>query len=211
MRSLAAKFALAFLIIGVVGALLVALFMRQQIEQAWDKFMFDPQRETPTLAGYYAATGDWESIDTFLAARNCDPQGPHLPTAVVDMNGEICYGEGDFVAGALVSDADLAEATPITVNGETVGWLLVGEEMLPADAPAPDNGDGFMGDLTRATIWSVLIASLIALLLGTWLARSLTHPIKELTGVTLRMSEGDLAHPRRQLLRPGIGDRQIHR
>ena len=39
MRSLAAKLTLAFLIVGVTGALLVALFLGRQTRQAFDDFV----------------------------------------------------------------------------------------------------------------------------------------------------------------------------
>ena len=46
MRSLAAKLTLAFLIVGITGALLVALFMGRQTRSAFDRFVLQSyQRE----------------------------------------------------------------------------------------------------------------------------------------------------------------------
>ena len=64
MRSLAAKLTLAFLIVGITGALLVALFMGRQTRSAFDRFVLQSyQRQiVDGVTEYYENYGSWEEI-----------------------------------------------------------------------------------------------------------------------------------------------------
>ena len=79
MRSLAAKLTLAFLIVGVVGALLVALFMGRQTRDAFDRFvLLSYQREiVDRLGAYYENAGSWEEITGSAPPRDESPLPPH--------------------------------------------------------------------------------------------------------------------------------------
>jgi two-component system sensor histidine kinase BaeS len=76
------------------------------------------------------------------------------------------------------------------VNGQTVGVALFD---TPGGGPPPGPpGDAFLQRVGWATAISAGVAALIALLVGSLLARTLTRPIRELTAATQAMAAGKL-------------------
>lgn len=61
MRSLALKLTLAFLFVGVIGAVLVSLFVGVQTRQQFDRFLSDSYENAlvDQLAIYYEQHGSW--------------------------------------------------------------------------------------------------------------------------------------------------------
>ena len=83
------------------------------------------------------------------------------------------------------------KAVPIAVDGAIVGALLFDRRPLPI----PTNPeDIFLPRVRQALIYGALGATLVALLIGVLLARTITRPIHELTDATHRVAEGELGH-----------------
>jgi len=83
---------------------------------------------------------------------------------------------------------ELADADPITVDGQTVGWIL---SMRMEFGRGPSEAL-FLNRINQTLIYSAIGALFVALLLGIFLARTLTRPLRELTAATRAVAEGDL-------------------
>ncbi len=195
LRSLTLKLTLAFLGVGLIGALLVALFVAQMTQRAFNQFVADRGRATlvAELAQYYQAHGGWDGVSSVLEPGPDGQPGlpEHRPPAVViDVDGQVVLGGGHSPAGTRVSAADRAGAVPINVNGHVAGWLLPD---LGPKGPGPGSPEAtLLAHIRQAIIYSALGATAIALLLGVLLARTLTHPIRELTDATQVVAKGAL-------------------
>ena len=74
------------------------------------------------------------------------------------------------------------------MDGEIIGWLLVTpntRELIPNSAE-----DIFLRTVNRASLTSALVAALLALALGTFLALTLTRSLRELTEATVEIARG---------------------
>ena len=81
MRSLSLKLTLAFLFVGLTGAVLVALFVGRRTETAFDTFLLDRNHEIAIglLAGYYDEHGSWDNVERWIRRErpgsNRNPSG----------------------------------------------------------------------------------------------------------------------------------------
>lgn len=207
-RSLTLKLALAFLLVALTVALLVAVFIRLASGDQLDQLIIEQRRSefVTQLANYYAANGSWEGVEAYLAQFRpaLQPQVTPAPGderrpdfrrerhelfAAADAQGRVIVPlRPDFPAGAQVAASVLARGEAITVNGVVVGAVLTvegrpglnPEEML------------FLQRTNMALVLASLSAVLVALVVGVWLARSLTRPLRALTEATHRMAGGAL-------------------
>jgi two-component system, OmpR family, sensor histidine kinase BaeS len=65
MRSLTAKLTLAFLLVGLTGAILVAVLVGQRTRSEFDRFLSERDQATlvQALSSYYAAQNSWFGVD----------------------------------------------------------------------------------------------------------------------------------------------------
>ena len=203
LRSLAAKLTLAFLIVGLTGALLVALISARQTQRAFDTFVL--QRYQLDLVErateYYAQVGSWDELTAAAAPplmeRGMRPdgrggqEGADLFT-LIDADGVVLTNGRQFQAGEQLSAAELRLAVPLEVEAQTVGYILFGQppERL-GNLPGSIEHD-FLARMRGALVWGALGATLVALLLGAFLARTISRPVRELTAATQRVAAGDL-------------------
>jgi signal transduction histidine kinase len=95
----------------------------------------------------------------------------------------------NFKVGDTVPEEQIERGAPIQVDGETVGHLIFSPP--PFDANSPERN--FLDRTTQFLLYSALVTMALALLLGVFLSRSLTSPIRELTQATHAVSQGDLS------------------
>lgn len=195
MRSLTLKLTLAFLVVGLIGALLVALFVSQRSQRAFDQFVVDRRQSAliGDLAQYYRTKGDWEGVARIVPNDRDGEAGAdqnHAPIVVCNAEGRVVLAGGRYRMGARVPPHDLMRGVPIEVDGTVVGWLLSG---LGGRRPGPGTPEAdLLERITQAITYSAIGATAIALLLGVLLARMLTHPIRELTAATQAVAKGAL-------------------
>ena len=200
MRSLATKFTLAFLLVGIVGALSVSILTRQQTQTAFNQFVADQGRSTVVniLTSYYEGNGSWAGVEILFSQRNPITDEPRKPIGVVSVDGTFVYGERPFQLNTKAPLELMQHGDPIIVADKLVGFLIV----LPLPngnggfaEPPPDSPElRFLNTLQSSTLWGIGLAMLVALLLGALLARSLTKPIRALTQATKQMAKGGLGH-----------------
>ena len=198
MRSISTKLIVAFLSIGIVSIAIIAFTARWNTRIAFIQFLTDQtQSELATrLAEYHRANGSWDRVEAFFANRDYSHQpgmgpGPYRRQAfaLADENGRIIIPGGPYRRGETPFPSVLEAGIPITEDGEQVAVLLLIRqpyESLPRELE-------FIERINRTLLYGALIGAVIALLLGVFLSRTLTRPIRELTRATHAVSEGDLS------------------
>ena len=197
MRSLQFRLTVSFLIVGVLGVAVGAIVASHRASGAFQEFTFTRNQEglVASLVSYYEENGSWDNLPGMFPPSGGMARGdPNIPLRepgnllVADAEGRVIMpGPGQQVGDLLPSEM-LTGATPIESGGVTIGWLVV-----PEDAFARTRGEEqFLGQLNTALIVGSLGAAALSILLGTFLARSLTRPLQDLTEATRAVADGDL-------------------
>lgn len=202
MRSLAFKLALAFLLVGLTGAVLVALLVRYTTQLEFGRLVLDQNQQAlvNNLSIYYAQTDSWEGVELvfrFSNAQNAHSQTPEqrwdvrrVLFMIADAQGQVVYGGKSNYLDRTLTKRQLSQGVAIQVDGETVGWLLLVPSLERWEAGTPE-GD-FLITVNRAAYLSAMVATLIALLLGGVLAYGLTRSLREMTTATRALAAGEL-------------------
>ncbi|GAB4150774.1 MAG: ATP-binding protein [Candidatus Promineifilaceae bacterium] len=196
MRTLAAKLSFAFLSVSLTGIALVALFAGIIVRAESNSFLnaFNQEAILNRLADYYAANNGWQST-----AQQVDSSPlPQLEWGrgyfVTDVSGQIVIPAPLFGNNMQIPSQQLRRAVPIQVDGEIVGYFLGREP--PPNAHNSFDLDRAQFDFLRRVNQTLILAALgaagISLIMGVLLARSLTHPLQELTHATRAVAQGDL-------------------
>ena len=214
-RSLYWKLTIAFLLVALTVALLVALSIRLTTAGQLGRLIVEQQRSEleARLVNYYQTNGSWRGIQAYyletrgtFATQQPGDHGPGFggsrgggqgpPSDRRDLFG-LANAQGRVVIpllptyplGMRVSPAVLAQGEPVEVEGEVVGTILTAGSSpgLTLEETA----------FLRRTNLALLLAGggavLVALLVGAVLARTLTQPLRALTQATQRMAGGALA------------------
>jgi signal transduction histidine kinase len=191
------KLTLAFLIIGLIGVAFVALFASRATESVFGSFIFDQYRDAliDQLADYYDTHEGWEGVaetlpfpvgNPFARKRPFDRPGGGI--AMMNELGVVIFPGHGYMHGEQISKNSLDNAIPIQVDDEVVGWLIATPEGFgrnPAEAL-------FLNNVNRMLVFGAIGALVVSLLLGVFLARTLTRPIREITTATRAVADGDL-------------------
>lgn len=203
MHSLSSKLTLAFLIVGLSGALLVAVFVGGLTRRQFDEFVVNRYRADviSAAAEYYASNDNWDGIQAVLRRRGMPgnqaaPGGGNLPLAIADVDGRVVFSTvGRYRIGEAAADIirGAPGVLPVEVDGQTVGYLWFG------DRRGVNSGRGspeaqFLAGVDRAILWSAGAAAVLALLLAGVLAGTISRPVKELTDATQALASGELGY-----------------
>ncbi|WP_448335280.1 sensor histidine kinase [Bellilinea sp.] len=203
MRSLTVKLTLAFLVVGVTGALLVAVFINRRIQSAFDRFLLtrEEQAMISALLEYYQFNGSWEGIDNALLRRPrmmMQGMGGMMRTmeatwarfTLVDAERRVLFSiSAGEPSGSLIPASELNRAVELSVNNQTVGWVILNAKRRALIADTPEAV--FLRGVNQAALVSAVIASLLALALGGFLAYGLTRSLRELTHATEEIARGN--------------------
>lgn len=199
MRSLVLKLTLAFLVVGVMGVILVAVLVGRQTERAFDRFVLDRNQANlvATLADYYQENGSWAGVETFFRRR--DERRPQSnwrllpPLTLIDASRRVVYS-AELPPGEPLPPSRQTPSVPIEVDGTTVGWLVIDSPNF-REPPQPGTPEStFLSRLRQAVFSSAVGAIIIALLLGGVLARTISRPVRELTEATKMVAQGKLGY-----------------
>ncbi|MEO8357003.1 MAG: ATP-binding protein [Chloroflexota bacterium] len=198
MRSITSKLILAFLSIGVVSVTIIFITARWNTRAEFIRFLSD-QTQTDILTElkeYYDANGTWAGAERILFQTNNHQQpnvGPAgrnraVPFALTDKSGIVLVANGRYRPGDRVPQTDLKKGVEITEDGTVIGVLV------PMQGPfeGKPREVEFIERTNLILLYGALIGAVISLVLGVFLSRTLTHPIRELTRATHAVSEGDL-------------------
>ena len=214
-RSLTWKLTLAFLLVAIAVALLVAVAIRLTSTGNFDQLLLEQARSEykASLIAYYQAHGSWEGVQQVLAQQRGEPAPRPTPEpadatgagdaasppnfrrerhqifGLVDAQGVVVLPFGpEFQAGTHVTQDVLARGEPVEVDGKVVGTILT-----PTRPPglAPEE-IAYLRRTDNALLLAAGGAILVALAAGVLLARTLTRPLHALTEATHRMAGGEL-------------------
>jgi two-component system, OmpR family, sensor histidine kinase BaeS len=199
-RSLTTKLILAFLFVGLIGAALVAIFTGQYTQREFGQFVYDRFQAdlAAELGEYYQKAGSWRGINLLLVrdfSRRPSPWGINWSLfTLIDADRTVIRAGVGHKVGELVPRRVVEQAVPITVEGATVGWLLVDlpRSRNPMQPDSPEAA--FLANLRRAVFFGALGSVFIALLVGVVLARTISRPVSDLTAATRAIAAGDLGH-----------------
>jgi signal transduction histidine kinase len=189
MRPLAIKLIVAFVVVGLTVAALVAIFAGQITASEFGDFLFNLNQESITdqLGQYYQAHSSWEGVEEALPEIFDPRHGGDPDILLVDADGRVVAGRPPFGPDQTLSQTELAQGMPVEVDGQTVGTLL--REHAPFGIPGRTNP--FLERVNRALIIAAVGGTALALLMGWLLARALTGQLRELTLATRRIASGD--------------------
>jgi signal transduction histidine kinase len=212
-RSLTAKLTLAFLLVALTVAALVAVFIRLTSATQLDRLIVEQQRSQfrDTVVAYYETNGSWAGVWQAVKHSEAYPQGTPQPGdghgygmgphnayrpdrrdlfGLVDVSGRVIIPLWpDYPPNGYVTGAALAEVgDPIAVSGQTVGFIITAE--LPPGLTPEESA--YLQRTNTALLLAGGGAVLVALLVGVLLAQTLTRPLHRLTLATHRMAGGDL-------------------
>jgi signal transduction histidine kinase len=191
MRSISSKLILAFLSIGIISVAIIVFTALWNTRMEFIRFL---TAETQTgivtqLSDYYQDNGSWADVETLFQDGNNPSQPPRLPFVLTDENGRVIIPQGRYHRGERLSRYELRDGTPITEYGNVVGILVP----LRGSFEGRPRELEFIARINRILLYGALIGAVIALLLGVFLSRTLTRPIRELTEATHAVSQGDLS------------------
>jgi len=158
----------------------------------------------PEFAAYYARTGGWTGVDTWMASLQQGQaggrgqgsgrgQGVGVATdrlLLADAGGRVVADSQGEMVGQSLSGSELSAGVPIEAGGEQVGTLLIVAEGTPHTSLEEE----FLRQVNKWLVWAGLAAGAVALVLGLVLARQLTAPIRDLTDAAHLLAGGKVAH-----------------
>ena len=200
MRSISTKLILAFLSIGIISIAILFTTARSSTRPAFISFLSDQAEKDliGELAIYHLKNGSWAGVERIFLFREDFKQpgmGPMpdrrkiVPFTLADENGNVIISNERYKVGERVPESDLALGIPIKEDGKIIGILL--PMRVPFEEQPPEVE--FIKSTNRTLLYGAVMAAIIALLLGVFLSRTLTRPIRELTRATHAISEGNLA------------------
>ncbi len=210
-RSITVKLILAFLIVSVTGLALASGITYWLTARSFKQLVFNQSqsRFVAEATLYYQVNGTWEGVLDYFNLRNSFPQpggpdlqpnqqpfgsavGQHQPFSfaflLADANGKVLIPAGQYQPGDIVPHSKLSQGTAIEVNGKQVGNVLV----LGSPPPLGSLESQYFNRTNQALLYAALGAALVALVLGIILARTLTHPLRDLTAAIHAMAKGNL-------------------
>ena len=193
MRSITLKMVLAFLGIALVSIVLIVLLIRWNTNTEFSRFVTDRRGEelVERLQTYYLTNGSWNGIRKALtnAAQTTGNSQLHDPMfALADEDGLVISPGPGYRLGEKVPSAELKRGKSIEVDGKEVGTLLIGRSPMERNPREEE----FIQRTNMMLVYSAIGASVVALLIGVFLSRTLTRPIRELTEATHAIAEGEL-------------------
>ncbi|MEM7346923.1 MAG: HAMP domain-containing sensor histidine kinase [Chloroflexota bacterium] len=111
-----------------------------------------------------------------------------VPFILVDTNHYVVVPVRPYNVGERLSREMVDQGTPLVLDGATIGTILTPEEAMSRNAQE----EQFLEQMTTALLLGAGGATVIVLILGVVLARTLTRPLRELTTAIQAMARGDL-------------------
>ena len=199
MRSISIRLIVAFLSIGIISVAIILITARWNTRAEFIRFLSDQDQTdiVTALSNYHRENGSWAGAERiFFRNRGSQPAGnganpgrKRPPFILVNEAGKVIIPNERYRIGDQVPKADLALGIPIKEDDQVIGILV------PVRVPFEGNPREveFINRINRTLLYGALIGAVFALLLGVFLSRTLTRPIRELTQATRAVSEGDLS------------------
>jgi two-component system sensor histidine kinase BaeS len=207
MNRLWLRLSLAFLIVAWLAVGAVALVVHQTTVTSFRQYLNRRAATTDSgtvfaLEDHYAETGSWTGADSLQpgpkgnSGGNGNGKGAQqgqrrggAQVMLADANGVIVAATDETRIGTLLTGETLANATPLEVDGQRVGWLA---QETPGSQALGATEEQFLSDATSSLAITAAGAALLAVIIGGLLAWQLTRPIRALTHAAHDLAEGEL-------------------
>lgn len=221
-RSLTLRLIVAFLVVSITGTVLSTLFVRWSTVREFNQLILNRAQEEfiAYVSAYHEFYGSWDGLAERLERTRPAEAGPAPPNnrqnwdgpvtqfwkkpdegsgaslprplvsfVLVDRSGKVVAPAGQYQLGDQITVAKLnKEGVWIEVNGEIVGAVLPAG-YVPTMTVQESR---YLARTEQALRYAAIGATIFALVLGVVLARTLTHPLRELTAAIRSMSQGQL-------------------
>jgi two-component system, OmpR family, sensor kinase len=183
MNRLWVRLSLAFVVVAVISALAVAVLATSVTSNQFQQYVArrDALAQTgvmDSLAAYYQATGTWDGVEMVLAQFTGRGQGRGRPPLLLaDAAGNVVYDERQQRAGTALTASERDSALPITVNGATVGYLLLGAQ---GRGTLESGEQDYLDQLQSTLIIAALIAAALGIVIGVVVSRTVSRPLSHL-------------------------------
>lgn len=209
MRRLWVWLTASFVAVTLTGVTLVAVLAARQADLAFRQYAFQAEMGigealAAKLAEYYTTSGGWQGIEQRLTLpepnegwvgpgmrRMHGMRSREFGILVASANGRIVFDSTQQRLGGRLTPIEQRFATPIEVDGQTVGYVFAAmpSRMVMLSAPAMS----FLASLRRAIWQAGLIAGALGIALGLILSRALAAPLAHLTAAARSVAAGDLS------------------
>ncbi len=193
MRSISLKLTLAFLAVGLISVVLVAVIVGGLTRREFDRFVANREQTelAERAAEFYALNGSWDGLGPGQSSRMPSRfQMSRQPVWLIDQEGNVVLGP-HLDRGSQAISLEQQPSLPIEVDGVLVGTLVFEENPVIAGLRQPLE-QAYVTAINRSIWLSGLAATLLALLLGALLAYTISRPVRELTEATKAVAQGDL-------------------
>jgi two-component system sensor histidine kinase BaeS len=219
MRGLLAKILLSMVISVTVALIVVFLITRVSLQRGLVNYIENQeavqlQKIAPELAELYQQHGGWGFLKDHPLRWNRQLRmiRPHPGTAEDSFKGPprgppmhnesrppfperlqflrrlfLLDQHKSPVAGAITSEDGQYRLEAVKIEGEVVGWI----GFVPLRAELPWTAQQFLRKQARMLVASLLVALLLAGVIGFLLARHLSHPVRELAGEVAALTRGE--------------------
>jgi two-component system, OmpR family, sensor histidine kinase BaeS len=184
--KLSTKLIIAFLLVSLFSTGTIVVSTRLVTDREFDKFV-NKQYQTELitqLANYYEENQTWSGVEKLFSR---DPDKNKRPPffSIADTSGTLVIAGMGRRPGETVSPDELDAGTKVQVNDKTVGIVLFSKP--PDRNPLEDE---FLRRLRESIYLSAIGTILLAFILGAFLSRTISRPIRELTKATHEMAGG---------------------
>ncbi len=186
MNRLWVRLTLAFVAITLVGVISVSVLVDITASQAFRQYVARQgigvqSGMLDTLAIFYQQHNSWNGVATILAnsAGNGAGRGGRGRPALLlaDSQGQILYDDHATRTGGTLTTDERANAEPVIVNGQRVGYLLISTS---ANGSLPPAAQTFLDQLRTILLIVAFVGGGLAILLGVIISRTLSAPLAAL-------------------------------
>jgi len=149
---------------------------------------------TNSLENYYQINGTWKGVQSIFIPIRGEMSGMggmmNQRLLLADASGTVLADTQGGAVGDKLTIVELATAIPLSVDGQTVGYLFasggVGVSLV--------NQQAILTRLNRAVLLAGLVAGGLGLILALGLSYTLLRPVHALTIAAQKLARGDLSH-----------------
>ncbi|MCJ7658473.1 MAG: ATP-binding protein [Anaerolineales bacterium] len=198
MRSITGKLMLAFFVVSLIAISLLFVFISQSTNKAVRDFYFNQSKESIVrkLVDYYKEKGTWSGISEHSSGivEGEFPEQNKLPNQPVffllDKDDRLILPRMMPPNGMRMMTHEINNGVILEVQGIKIGTLV----FIPTNYDWEVRQPQFLARINQLLFIITLGAILLAIILGGFMSRTLTRPIRELTAATKAAAAGDLSH-----------------
>jgi len=207
-HSLRWKLAIALLLVVAISVGLTAYLTHHRTTSEFSNFISESrasylEQTEQTLKDYYTENGSWAGVQSLLERL---PVFVNDRLILADSSGTIIGDTNAQWLGETVQSVRLTKPTSIVVSGQEVGGLyllssgMVIVQFIPpggalSGQPPPSSPEQrFLSHVNTSLLIAGIVGAAVAILLGLFLTRQFTRPIRALKRGAARIAGGDLAY-----------------